>query len=141
VDWVALGGVLVAIVALVLQWRSNGRALAGQAKESQAAREVASQLAREEREHAPKLAREDRIWAVRAKLYADILEEMNSDVVRSDQTPPPADDLILLLAQARILASGEVIDLLLRFIRQREHPSDFRLAASTYETTKHVMHR
>jgi len=37
------------------------RALAAQAKESQAAREVASQLATEEREHSLKLAREDRI--------------------------------------------------------------------------------
>ena len=37
------------------------RDLAAQAKESQAAREVASQLATEEREHSLKLAREDRI--------------------------------------------------------------------------------
>jgi hypothetical protein len=135
--WVAAGGVLVAIVALVLQWRSNGRALAAQAKESQAGREVASQLATDEREHSLKLAREDRIWAVRAKLYADIQEGMNR-YVRSDQTAPPGDDLFLLLAQARILASAKVHDLLLRFIRQREI-LDLGPAAFTYETTKDVM--
>lgn len=125
-DWINGGGLLVAalalvvaVLALVIQWHTHRSALEAQATESREGRRHAEELAREDREHALVIAREDRLWTQRADLYSRILEAMRKRIenFQADSVAPPDDaNLTSLVTQADVLASDTVRELFNEFV-------------------------
>src|SRR3954454_12201873 len=119
-DWVAAGSVLVAIIALLVQWRAHRGALAAQQTENREGREQVERLAaenreqverlaeaernqalilaRQDREHALTLAREDRVWARRAEVYAQLLEAMRQHIEEGGEQYAAEDHRLTRLA-------------------------------------------
>lgn len=123
-EWVsasiAFGGLVVAGLALLVQRRSHEASLRTQRELARDFAELESQRIRDERTwtHA------GRVWERRADLYARIIEAVRAHVEHRGQRPPAPEDprLVSLNAEADVLASAAMSDLLSRFVY--DDPSD-----------------
>lgn len=120
-NWlIALSAVATAIVAVV--------AMLVQKRTSDAAREAQIRVTLEMIEQERRRMEEQRIWQRRAELYVRIIEAIRAHVERPTEGKPPeaAEEtrLARLMAEADILASGDVRDLFAKFLYDNPSPEE-----------------